>query len=251
MLKLYILINICCDILTKGLLKMKKFEFSNSKEFQLSKFTGEAFYRVYQDAEFLRCSENVETILAKGYELRQRLKAIEPGMYIVVDKMIIERNTPLLVKNTAGPNVVVEEFEFTYNRLAGLTAAYAFENRHRFPIINSSEAIALGLVWDNEDEMKCQLYLSAVSGTEHFKQFSFYPLVCALRKLQLKKITLEPVLKIAKIKNDNGETMAKTLNKNYDHTVQLWSYFPGTSEKDMTTWLLTVPPALLKLFGSI
>ncbi|KAL0870716.1 hypothetical protein ABMA27_005654 [Loxostege sticticalis] len=226
---------------------MKKFEFSDEKK-ETTKFTGPTFYAVYKEAEFLRSSENVEKILSRGHELRQSLKTVAPGECVVVDKMWLERNTPLLVKNTSGANIPVEQYEFTYNRLTGLVAAYAFDNRLRFPSIKSSEAEALGLKWNNEDETGCKLYLSAVSGTEHFPQFTFYPLVCALRKLLLKKITIPLVLKIAKIKNNEGMHMAAVLMDNYVLTNELWERFPGSSKTDLRTMLSTAPKELKKVF---
>lgn len=145
--------------------------------------------------------------------------------------------------------MIVENFEFTANRLNGLVAAYAFENRLRFPILNSSEASALGLKWDNENEIKCRLFLSSVSGTEHFyDQFRYYPLLCALRKLQLNKITLEPVIKIAKIKNTQGERMAKELMRNHLEVHQLLGHFPGALPFKLNKQLCTAPPELKKFF---
>ncbi|XP_028169560.1 uncharacterized protein LOC114359380 isoform X1 [Ostrinia furnacalis] len=227
---------------------MKKFEFSDKKK-ETTKFIGSTFYAVYREAEFLRSSENIEKILARGHELRLSLKTVEPGESVMVDKMYLEKNTPLLVKNTSGANIPVEDYEFTYNRLTGLVAAYAFENHLRFPAIVASEAAALGLVWNNEDLIGCQLYLSAVSGTEHFPQFTFFPLVCALRKLLLKKITLPLVLKIAKIKNTDGVTMAAVLMQNYAAvTNDLWTRFPGSPNTDLRTLLATAPQELMKVF---
>jgi hypothetical protein len=154
----------------------------------------------------------------------------------------------LLVKSTSGPNVPVESFEFTYNRLAGLTAAYAYDNRNRFPTLNISDAAALGLVWDHEDATKCRLYLSAVSGTEHFEQFSFLPLLCALRKLQIKKMDLKSVIKIAKIKNSEGETKATVLKKNYALVTTLWKQFKGSNDNDLKNLFILAPPELKTLF---
>ncbi|XP_045450227.1 uncharacterized protein LOC123658985 [Melitaea cinxia] len=227
---------------------MKKFEFSSNHVVPEQIFSGKLFYNVYKDAEFLRHSDNIETILAKGYQLRKTLKETKPGELVKVDGMYLERNTPLLIKKT-GPNVQIENFEFTANRLNGLVAAYAFENRLRFPILNSSEASALGLKWDNKNEIKCRLFLSSVSGTEHFyDQFRYYPLLCALRKLQLNKITLEPVIKIAKIKNTQGERMAKELLRNHLEVNQLLKHFPGALKFNLKMQLCTAPPELKKFF---
>ncbi|XP_034833246.1 uncharacterized protein [Maniola hyperantus] len=227
---------------------MKKFEFSSKSNDEAPIFCGEVFYSVYNDAEFLRQSDNIETILSKGYELRKTLKEVEPGQRVAVGGMMLAKNTPLIVMKT-GPNVVVESYEFTANRLTGLVAAYAFDNRSRFPDLKSSEALALGLTWDNGDEKKCKLYLSAVSGTEHFdKQFQFWPLVCGLRKLQLKKITIEPIIKMAKIKNQNGVRMANQLMRNLAIVRDLWSYFPGTSNADFKNQIECLPLELKKLF---
>lgn len=164
------------------------------------------------------------------------------GQYISIS------STPLLVKNTSGANIPVEDNEFTFNRLTGLVAAYAYEHRGRFPAIISSEAACLGLVWNNNDKTGCQLYLSAVSGTEHFPQFTFFPLICAIRKFLLKKITLPLVLKIAKIKNDNGIHMAAVMMDNYGLANKLWARFPGPSNTDLRTTLALAPQELKKVF---
>ncbi|CAK1580851.1 unnamed protein product [Parnassius mnemosyne] len=232
---------------------MEKFEFSSTSSgprIPKDPFSGHIFYNVYKEAEFLRHSDNIETILAKGYELRQKLKNVLPGQQVMIDGIWLEKNTPLLVKKT-GPNVEVENFEFTANRLSGLVAAYAFENRKRFPIVTSSEALALGLKWDNTNTEKCKLYLSAVSGTEHFyDQFTYWPLICALRKLQMKKITLEPVIKIAKIKNKDGVRMAKDLMNNRAMVYRLWLHFPGASNVDLKCLLQTAPVQLKNVLTS-
>lgn len=153
-----------------------------------------------------------------------------------------------MVKKT-GQAIDVEGFEFTANRLSGLVAAYAFENHLKHPNIKSSEALLLGLKWDNGDTEKCRLYLAAVSGSEHFyDQFKYYPLICALRKLQIKKITLEPVIKIAKIKNNEGVIMAKDLADNHVIVHKLWSHFPKTSNGNIKNFIQTAPEQLAKLF---
>ncbi|XP_045776113.1 uncharacterized protein LOC123874654 [Maniola jurtina] len=227
---------------------MKKFEFSSTSNDEEPIFCGAIFYSVYKQAEFLRQSDNIETILSKGYELRKMLKEVAPGQRVAVSGMVLAKDTPLIVVKT-GPNMVVQSYEFTANRLTGLVAAYAFDNRSKFPDLKSSEALALGLTWDNGDVKKCKLYLSAVSGAEHFdKQFQFWPLVCGLRKLQLKKITIEPIIKMAKIKNQNGVRMANQLMKNLAIVKELWSYFPETSNADFKKQMECLPLELKKIF---
>lgn len=68
---------------------MKKFEFS-SKPNEYPQFSGKMFYDVYKDSEFLRHSDNIKTILAKGYELRKSLKDVKPGEVVVVEGMFLE-----------------------------------------------------------------------------------------------------------------------------------------------------------------
>ncbi|XP_013169732.1 PREDICTED: uncharacterized protein LOC106119353 [Papilio xuthus] len=226
---------------------METFKFSStSKPTQrdIVHFSGRIFYGVYKNSEFLRHSNNIETILSKGYELRKKLKSVAPGQVVMVDGVELEKNTPLLVKRT-GDKVNIENYEFTMNRLSGLVAAYTFDNRKRFPAVQSSEALALGLKWDNGSTEKCKLYLSAVSGTEHFyDQFEYWPLICALRKLQKKKITQELVIKIAKIKNNNNVTLGKDLMNNQARLFHLWMEFPGASKDDLKEFLKTVPDDL-------
>lgn len=154
----------------------------------------------------------------------------------------------LLVKKT-GPNVEIKKHEFTANRLSGLVAAYAFCNRLAFDNINSSEAECLGLKWDKENPTACRIYLSAVSGTEHFyEQFSYWPLICAVRKLQLKKITIEPVLKMAKIKNPQGVCMAKEFVKNVEEMRQIWrEYFTESPVNELLPFIMSTSP-LWKIF---
>lgn len=164
-----------------------------------------------------------------------------------LNSYICYSSTPLLIKKT-GKNIKVEDFEFTYNRLVGLAAGFAYENRRRFPTIEASEAKALGLVWDNGNDDKCKLYLSAVSGTEHLiDQFSFWPLLCGLRKFQLKKMPIELVLKMGNIKNGEGVTMAKVLKQHMITAKRIWLMFPGTSLRDIQT-LIDESPELKKLF---
>ncbi|XP_053611284.1 uncharacterized protein LOC128675728 [Plodia interpunctella] len=192
-------------------------------------FSGYDFYNVYKDAEFLHVGANIEWFLSQGYKLRQLMKTVEPGKSKVLTGLWLAKNSPLIVKRT-GQKVPVENFEFTQNRLTGLVAGYVFENRLKFPKIESEEAKLLGLKWDNEDVDTCKLYLSAVTGTEHFDHlFSYWPLVCALRKLQLKKIDENSVIKIAKKKNRHGDRMAFMLKTNYEEAMQLWLKFPGAS----------------------
>lgn len=152
-----------------------------------------------------------------------------------------------MIKKTA-KNIIVEDYEFTYNRLIGLTAGFAFENRKRFPNLQSGEAKVLGLEWDHNNKDKCKLYLSAVSGTEHFiDQFSFWPLVCGMRKYQLKKLPVELVVKMGYIKNAAGETMAKVLMSNLVAAKRIWMMFAGASLMEIET-LIDATPKLKKLF---
>ncbi|CAG9565923.1 unnamed protein product [Danaus chrysippus] len=227
---------------------MKKFEFS-SRNNESEVFSGRDFYNVYKDAEFLRHSENVEAILAKGYELRNMLKQVKPGELVALNGMMLERNTPLFVKKT-GPNISVENYEFTANRLSGLAAAYAFENRYRFPILTSTEAQLLGLAWDNGNMQKCKLYLSAVSGTEHFyDQFQFWPLVCALRKLHKNKMPKEPIIKMAKIKNPCGTRMVQDMMNNFSVVKKQWTRFPSGTTHELVQLLALCPQELKVLFS--
>ncbi|XP_022834948.1 uncharacterized protein LOC111362505 [Spodoptera litura] len=221
---------------------MEKFTFkpetkSSGKEKPQVTFNGPNFYCVYKDAEFLRSDANIEMLLARGYELRQKLKSIQPGSVLLVDGMNLEHTTPLLIKKT-GPKTKVEDYEITYNRLMGLTAAYVFENRKKFLKIQSSEPKELGLVWDQNDHDKCKLYLSAVSGTEHMIQcFSFWPLICGLRKFQLKKLPAELVIKMGNIKDAEGVTMAKMLKSRMVAVKLIWTMFPGASLQELDTLL--------------
>ncbi|XP_039747991.1 uncharacterized protein LOC120625119 [Pararge aegeria] len=227
---------------------MKKFSFSTKKNDQFTIFDGNLFYDIYKDSHFLRESDNIVTILTKGHELRSMLKQVKLGESVAVSGMVLADKTPLLVKKT-GPNVAVEPFEFTANRLSGLVASYAFDNRSKFPDLTSTEAATLGLMWDNKDEIKSRLFLSAVSGTEQFgKQFHFWPLVCGLRKLQLKKITIEPVMKMSKIKNPEGLPMATQFMRNLATVRTLWSYFPGSSKTDIELQLECLPSDMKKVF---
>nr|CAB3507667.1 unnamed protein product [Spodoptera littoralis] len=179
----------------------------------------------------------ISMTLARGYELRQKLKSIKPGSVLLVDGMNIEHTTPLLIKKT-GPKIKVEDYEITYNRLMGLTAAYVFENRKKFLKIQSSEPEELGLVWDQNDHDKSKLYLSAVSGTEHMIQcFSFWPLICGLRKFQLKKLPVELVIKMGNIKDAEGVTMAKMLKSRMVAAKLIWTMFPGASLQELDTLL--------------
>lgn len=148
-----------------------------------------------------------------------------------------------------GRNILIENFEFTTNRLAGLVAAYAFENRNRFPALQSSEALALGLTWNNGNELKCRLFLSAVSGTEHFyEQFLYFPLICAIRKFQLNKMELKDVIKIAKVRNSNNDTLAKVMMRNLVTVKILWISFPKTTPDELNDLLQSAPQQLKSIF---
>lgn len=227
---------------------MEKFQFTvEHKSPSTTVFNGPVFYNVYKDADFLRVDANIESILSSGYLLRQKVNSVPIGHSILIEGMHLERNTPLIVKR-AGEGVTVEDFEFTYNRLAGLVAAYTFENRNRFPVIESSEAKFLGLVWDNGNEEKCRLYLSAVSGTDNMiDQFSFFPLLCGIRKYQLNKMPLNLVIGMGNIKNNTGITMAKLLMQNMIKAKRIWLMFPNTTVRDLETIIMGTPK-LKKIF---
>ena len=226
---------------------MESFKFSKENPSPAIPFYGPLFYRTFKEAEFLRDTENVLTILSKSHELRLNMKKVEPGKLYKVDGFYIFKK-PLLVKKS-GANVKVEGHEFTHNRLMGFTAAYVYENRHLFPEIDASEPKELGLSWNHTDDDKSKLYLSAISGSEHFlDQFEYWPLICALRKYQLKKLPLHLVIKAAKIKNDNGVTMAELLKQNYKGARAIWSQFPKTTQTDLITLLAEAPPELKSLF---
>ncbi|XP_072938079.1 uncharacterized protein [Epargyreus clarus] len=223
---------------------MKKFEFSGTERSTPTIFSGQVFYDAYKGSEFLRHYDHIESLLSKGYELRNMLKDVEPGERVIMTGFWLNKNTPLLVLKTV-PFVAVENHEFTANRLTGLVAAYAFDNRHKFPTMKSSDAVDLGLTWDNSNSNKCRLYLSAVSGTEHFySQFLYWPLVCALRKLYLKKITLKPVIKMAKIKNKDGIRMGHEMMSNFAAVIILWRHFPGATDEELKTALKNLPAEL-------
>lgn len=148
-----------------------------------------------------------------------------------------------------GKNIKVEKSELTYNRLLGLTAAYAYENCQRFPEIHSKEADDLGLQWNHKDEESCKLYLSAVSGTEQFiDQFSYWPLLCALRKFQLKKILIDEVLKIGNIRTDDKKTLAKVLKTNLATARRIWLRFAGAKLDELQP-MIDGTPELQALFS--
>lgn len=54
-------------------------------------FSGPLFYKVYKNADFLRIDANVENLLARGYEVRQRMKQIPVGDSLKVTEMKLER----------------------------------------------------------------------------------------------------------------------------------------------------------------
>lgn len=144
--------------------------------------------------------------------------------------------------------MIIKNCEFTANRLTGLTAAYAYENRSRYPKLSATEALSLGIEWDNQDPIISRLYLASVSGTEHFyDQFSFWPLICALKKLELKRITLEPVLKIAKKKNHKSVRLCQDMTSHWETACNLWSQFTE-SKTNLKNTLHTFPRELRDLF---
>lgn len=75
-------------------LTMKKFEFSSPNTvtpLEKTVFSGRMFYQVYKEAEFLKYNENIETILCKSHELRQKLKGVAPGEHIVINGIWLEK----------------------------------------------------------------------------------------------------------------------------------------------------------------
>ncbi|XP_059062226.1 uncharacterized protein LOC131855031 [Achroia grisella] len=225
-----------------------KFKFSDRTE--KSQFSGIEFYNLYKDAEFLQSSENIHRILQQGYELRNLLRKKEPGELVDLG-MWLARNSPLLVKKT-GKGVELGDFEFTQNRLKGLVAAFVYENRQKFPNIKAEEATQLGLTWDNEDAEKCKFYLSTVAGAEHFEdQFSYWPLLCALRKLEIKKVNNDTVIKIAKKKNTNGNRMSDILGQNYEEVQRLWKFFPDAPDFKTSINQMAMPTELIAVFVKV
>ncbi|XP_045501425.1 uncharacterized protein LOC123698717 [Colias croceus] len=220
---------------------MKKFEFVSKSD--VSSFNGKVFYEIYKHAQFLKENDNVKTILNKSYQLRQMLKDVAPGEKVMVKNMWLTKELPLLVKKS-GPNICIGCQDFTTNRVTGLAAAYAFDQRHRFPELLVSEALMLGLQWNSKCVKTARLYLSAVSGTEHFyDQFYFWPFLCALKKLEIKKITLQIVVKIAKVKNNSGVPMGRDMMEHLQTAKCLWTQFK-VNETNFTTMLRFLPTEL-------
>lgn len=74
-----------------------------------------------------------------------------------------------------------------------------------------------------------------MSGSQDFyDQFLFYPMICALRKLHLKKIGPKSVAITGNIKNDDGKTLKELFTKNNDEVVSLWALFPTASNKELS-----------------
>ncbi|XP_075979577.1 uncharacterized protein LOC142978868 [Anticarsia gemmatalis] len=224
---------------------MATFEFNSEPS---SMYNGLIFYQTYKDSDFLRVDSNVEIILNRGYMMRQEMKKTTPvGESMSIKGMQIGRNEPLRITNT-GDGVVVEDLEFTYNRLVALVAAYAYENRDRFPAINAPDANLLGLKWDNTNEENCKLYLSAIYGTENMTdKFSYFPLICGIRKFQLKKMSAKLVVGIGKVKNSEGVTIAKLLKNNLVTAKRMWLKFPGAALREFQT-LINETPEFKRMF---
>lgn len=73
---------------------MEKFTFTSertSSKKDKPTFNGPNFYHAYKDSEFLRIDTNIDTLLDRGYELRQKLKSIQDGEMLLVDGMNLER----------------------------------------------------------------------------------------------------------------------------------------------------------------
>lgn len=69
-------------------------------------------------------------------------------------------------------------------------------------------AIALGLSVSNDRN----LYYAAAPGAEHFTEiFEYLPLLCALKQLEIGKITKENISRIATVKNNAGKTLSALL----------------------------------------
>ncbi|CAK1542063.1 unnamed protein product [Leptosia nina] len=226
---------------------MKRFAFAESKE---PPFCGKLFYEMFKNAEFLQEEKNVVTILSKGYQLRQALKGVRPGETVCMQGMWInKRNRQLLLVKKGGPNVAIKNNEFTANRLTGMTAAFVYENRLKYPNLVAAEAELLGIRWDSQDPIFSNLYLATVSGTEHFyEQFCFWPLVAALKKFQMKKITLEPIVKVARIKNSAGVRYGEEMLRNITVAEVLWSHF-SVGKYNFKKMLRSLPSELKVMFG--
>lgn len=64
---------------------METFKFSKEKPASSIPFYGPQFYKIFKDAEFLRETENVVTILSKSHELRINMKNVVPGKLYKMD----------------------------------------------------------------------------------------------------------------------------------------------------------------------
>ncbi|KAF9419852.1 hypothetical protein HW555_003685 [Spodoptera exigua] len=113
------------------------------------------------------------------------------------------------IKKT-GPKVKVEDYEITFNRLMGLTAAYVFENRWKFPNIRSSQPEATGFGMGTKSSRQMQALL-----------------IC--------------LIKMGNIKNAEGITMAKVMKSSMISVKIVWMMFPGAAIHDLQTLMVDTP----------
>lgn len=171
-----------------------------------STFKGSEFYEMKKDDLFLTDSAIVENILCQGKRIRQQLKQLQPGQTLRIGNAITRDAIPLVIKK-GGANANIKDDEYTLNRLTGMCAAYAAQQRTGFEP-KCAMAIALGLSVQRDKI----LYYSAAPGAEHFPEiFSYCPLLCALKQLEMGKVTKENIARIATVKNNQGVTLSDIL----------------------------------------
>lgn len=172
----------------------------------VSTFKGSEFYEMRKNDIFLTDVATVENILCQGKKIRQQLKFLQPGQTLKIGNALVKDSIPLLIKK-GGPNIVVKDDEYTLNRLTGMCAAYATQMSAGFDP-KCAMAIALGLNVSKDRN----LYYAAAPGAEHFTEiFGYLPLLCALKQLEVGKVTKENISRIATVKDDSGKMLSALL----------------------------------------
>nr|UHR49888.1 MAG: nucleocapsid protein [Hangzhou sesamia inferens peribunyavirus 1] len=172
-------------------------------------FKGSDFYKMHINDLFLTDKDTVENILCQGKKIRQQLKTLQPGQTLTIGTAQISMGVQLSIKK-GGPNVIIGDDEYTLNRLTGMCAAYATQQGSGFSP-KCAMAIALGLDV-SRDRI---LYYSAAPGSEHFTEiFTYHPLLCSIKQLELNKVSKENIARIAAVKNNAGKTLATLLTDN-------------------------------------
>lgn len=179
------------------------FDFSTAEPAAKSTFSGRAFYEAHKEDLFLQDLNNVQKLCSVTKQAMEARKATNADAIRCVGWQTTQGQEVVIM---SGASNTITDTDFTFSRIQGLAAAFAYKHLQHLPdTFVVANAHAQGFRFKKGDPRAIKAYLSFVPGAEHFCHIlGAWPIVATMFMVKNGKLRPEWCGRALNMKTDQG-----------------------------------------------